>query len=255
MARETDCRLASVILAAGKGVRMRSEKAKVLHLFRGDPLIRYPLRVAQKIGSCRIVIVVGHQAEEVKNVFSAGEVEFAEQPERLGSGHAVLQTQLLLEGFPGDIMILSGDVPLLRVQTLKTLIRKQRARKAVLSFLTTVLPDSTGYGRVIRAADSRVIRIVEERDATPEEKEIREINGGIYCVKQDFLYSALARVGRKNDQGEYYLTDLVEIASSQGLEVIGYPVEDSTELLGVNTPEELAALERLWTKSGNEEER
>lgn len=242
-ATEVDTRLAAIILAAGKGVRMRSEKAKVLHLLRGVPLVRYPLRMAQEIGSCRVVVVVGHQAEEVKDAFQAGEVEFAEQRERLGSGHAVLQTRSLLEGFPGEIVILSGDVPLLRAETLRELIRSHRRQKTVLSFLTSVLPDPGGYGRVVRTEDSRVIRVVEEKDATLEERAIREINGGIYCIRQDFLYPSLGKIGWENEQGEYYLTGLVEIAFSGGLDVIGHQVADPRELMGVNTPEELAWLE------------
>jgi bifunctional UDP-N-acetylglucosamine pyrophosphorylase/glucosamine-1-phosphate N-acetyltransferase len=146
-------------------------------------------------------------------------------------------------------------VPFLKAETLKNLVQIQRERKTALSFLTTVLSDPTGYGRIVRTADSRVIRIVEERDAALKEKDIREINGGIYCVRQDFLYVALAQIGRKNNQGEYYLTDLVEIASSQGLEVVGYKIANSMELLGINTPEELAGLETLWTKNNNVEER
>ncbi|MBI2875449.1 MAG: NTP transferase domain-containing protein [Candidatus Tectomicrobia bacterium] len=238
--------MATIILAAGKGVRMRSERPKALHLLKGVPLVRYPVQVSQALGSSRIVVVVGYQAEAVRQTFPPGEVEFAEQREQLGSGHAALQALPRLEDFSGEVLILSGDVPLLKVQTLKGMVQRHREEGVALTFLTTLPPDPKGYGRVVRGDDGRVLRIVEERDATPAEKGLREINAGIYCCAKSFLSEALPRIERNNQQAEYYLTDLVEMASSEGQGVLPVVVTDFWEVLGVNTPEELAHLEAVF---------
>lgn len=242
---EADLRLAAIVLAAGKGVRMRSERPKVLHLLEGIPLVRYPVELSREVGSSRIVVVVGYRAEEVKQAFLPGEVELAEQREQLGSGHAVLQALPLLRDFSGEVLILSGDVPLLRTQTLRKMIQRHRREGAVLTFLTTIPPAPSGYGRVVRGTDGRVLRVVEERDATPEEKGLREINTGIYCCAKSLLDEALPRIQRDNQQGEYYLTDLVRMASSHAGGVLAIEVSDCHEVLGVNTPEELVRLEEV----------
>lgn len=240
-----DSRLATVILAAGKGVRMRSEQPKVLHPLGGIPLVRYPVELSREVGSSRIVVVIGYRAEEVKQAFSPGEVELAEQREQLGSGHAVLQALPLLRDFSGEVLILSGDVPGLRAHTLLKMLQRHREEGAALTFLTTLPPDPSGYGRVARGADGRVLRVVEEVDATPEEKGLREINAGIYCCAKPFLDEALPHIERDNRQGEHYLTDLVGMAFSQGGRVLAFEVTDFWEVLGVNTPEELARMEEV----------
>lgn len=262
--------LAVIILAAGKGTRMKSDKAKVLHLLDGIPLIQYLLDTVKQIYPQRILMVIGYQAEEVKAAVNCARkldpwsgtgyghelqsrttpIEFVYQEEQLGTGHAVLQTYPLLKDFRGEIMVLSGDVPLLTPESLTKLLQAHRSQEATLSFLTTELDNPQGYGRVIRGNGPEVIKVVEDKDASAQEKKTREINSGIYCFQKDFLYEALRLVKRDNRQGEYYLTDLVDIAHQRGLRVIGYKSDQPVEILGVNTVEELSRMESLLQESG-----
>lgn len=232
------------ILAAGKGKRMGNpDLAKVLAPLNGMPLLGYVLRQAQAIHPTHTVVIVGHQAEAVR-AYATGEqsdVTIALQAEQLGTGHAVMQTRPFLDPVGGDILILSGDVPLVRASTLSGLVQDHRAHASDCTVLTTSVPDPTGYGRVMTRSDGTIDRIVEQKDATPEEAAVPIINSGIYIVDAALLFNALERVRNNNAQAEYYLTDIVQILRSDGCVVRHYHIDDSSEVLGINTPVELAA--------------
>ena len=236
--------LAVVVLAAGKGTRMRSPLAKVLHPLAGCPLIAHVLTAVQPLAPRHLITVVGHQADAVQRVCECfGACCVAQEPQ-LGTGHAVAQAEVALRDFGGDVLVLYGDVPLLRTATLRRLLGEHRQRRAALTMLTTHLEDPTGYGRVLRNGQGHVVGIVEERDATPRQKTVREVNSGVYCLQASFLFAALPRIGRYNAQGEQYLTDVVGLAAADGLPV-AHLVAEPEEILGVNTPADLAHLETL----------
>jgi len=236
--------LRTVILAAGKGKRMSSERAKVLHLLCGKPLLSYVIQTAQEVGAEEIVVVVGHQREAVKGRFAGQSLIFVEQKEQLGTGHAVLQASHQFNGYEGTVLIMCGDVPLVRPGTIKELLAFHKKERALVTILTAHLPDPTGYGRIIKNQKGEVIKIVEESDADTKEKAICEINTGIYCIESPFLFAALQEVGRANAQGEYYLTDVVTIALKRGEIVRNFAVRDFREVVGINTPEELLKAHR-----------
>lgn len=229
----------TIILAAGRGKRMNSELAKVLHPIMGLPMLAYTLRTARAVGSRKIVVVVGHQAQRVRAAFPDADLFFVEQREQLGTGHAVLQARDAFSGYEGSILILCGDVPLIMPQTLLSLGKVHRDKGAAVTVATALVDDPAGYGRVVLGADGEVLKIVEERDATGEEKEIRLINTGIYCVESGFLFDAVAELRNDNEQGEYYLTDIVFLARHRGLAVASFLVEDPRQVMGINTPEQL----------------
>jgi len=231
--------LATIILAAGKGTRMKSRKAKVLHTVGGKPMIDYPVALSRQLGAERTVVVVGHQAAAVRNAVSDTEIVFAEQTEQWGTAHAVLQTEAALGDFSGVVLILCGDVPLLTAATVGQLITVHRTTAAVITIMTARLDDPSGYGRIVTDHDGQVIKIVEDSDATPEEKQISEINTGIYCVNNPFLFSAIHAIENRNVQGEYYLTDIVEIAVRRSLTVSSFVIEDPVEAMGINTVADL----------------
>jgi bifunctional UDP-N-acetylglucosamine pyrophosphorylase / glucosamine-1-phosphate N-acetyltransferase len=230
----------ALILAAGKGTRMKSDKAKVLHLLEEKPLLHYSLQSAKLAGTEKIVVIVGHQADLVRQEFADSGCIFVEQIPQLGTGHAVLQAKDVLAGYLGRTVILCGDVPLLKPATIKSLIEKHIATSAAITVLTTAPPDAGGYGRIIKDADGNIAKIVEERDATTAEKKVGEINTGIYCADTPLLFETLGKVGNNNDQKEYYLTDIVEIACHEGRIVKSHMVPDYIEVMGINTPEELS---------------
>lgn len=245
--------VAAVILAAGKGTRMKSELVKVLHEAGGSPLIAWPVSAARDAGASKIALVVGHQAESVRDHFRNDEtVLFAIQEEQLGTGHAVACASGALSGFSGTVLILCGDVPLIRPETLRAMLVQHRSRKAVLTVLTTCMDNPFGYGRVIKREGGMVIRIVEEKDASHEEKEIREINSGIYCVEAGFLFDAVSALSNDNNQGEYYLTDIVTQAANRNLISLAFQVNDPDEVMGVNDRVQLAAAGRLLRARINE---
>lgn len=236
---------ATLILAAGQGKRMGSDLAKVLHPLCGVPMLTHVVAAARQAGSERICVVVGHQADLIRERFRDQGLSFAEQKEQLGTGHAVLQAREAFAGYQGRIVILCGDVPLIRPSTIQALHECHRSEAATVTVLTTIPADPAAYGRVVKDPAGRVLKIVEHRDATPEERLIREINTGTYCVEGEFLFPAVAGLGNRNAQGEYYLTDIVEIARHQGCEVRASLAPDPVEVMGVNNPEELAAACRL----------
>lgn len=218
---------------------MNSDLAKVLHPLRGRPLITYSVDLARYIGSEFIVIVVGHQADAVREAVQGEGIVFADQVPQLGTAHAVLQARGALEHFEGTTVILCGDVPLLQPEAVEHLLKEHHARRAALTVLTALLEDPGNYGRVVRDRQNLVARIVEARDADEKEKEIREINTGIYCVDNRFLFDAVKRIGNDNAQKEYYLTDMFEIARSEGRRVAAVITDEPQEAMGINTVEEL----------------
>ncbi len=241
--------LAAVILAAGKGTRMKSERAKVLHEVCGRPLAFYPVRAALSLDCSPAVVVVGHQAAEVERELEAlfgTQLRFAEQKEQLGTGHAVLCAKAALKGFAdtGSILILAGDVPLLKTETLQLLVQAKARTGAELALLTIRPESPTGYGRIVRDSRGEVQRIVEEKDASASEKQIGEVNASIYLADAGFLWKALAAVTRSNAQGEFYLTDIVGAAAEEaraGNGAAPVAVEaDENEVSGVNDKAQLA---------------
>ncbi|HVP28296.1 MAG TPA: bifunctional UDP-N-acetylglucosamine diphosphorylase/glucosamine-1-phosphate N-acetyltransferase GlmU [Myxococcota bacterium] len=228
--------LAVLVLAAGKGTRMKSSRAKVLHEIAGRPLLGYALEAAKSLGAERLLVVVGRDADLVQQAF-ADEARFVVQAEQKGTGHAVLVARSALEGFRGDVLILYGDTPLLRTETLRAMQARRTETGADLVMLTTRLPLP---GIVVRGADRRVARVVEKPDATPAELAIREFNTGVYLASQDFLWKALDQVDDRNAQGEIYLTEIVRIGVAEGRRIEALLVEDDDESLGVNTRADLA---------------
>ncbi len=247
-----DKAFSTIILAAGKGTRMKSDLAKVLHPIGGVPMLAYVIAAARAAGSGKIVAVIGHQAQRVRELFHDDDLVFVEQKELLGTGHAVLQAKSAFGAAREDVIILCGDVPLIRPETLKSLYNKKMQDGAAVVVLTTILDDPTGYGRVVKAVDGRIIKIVEEKDANAEEKLIREINSGIYCVESEFLFSAVGRLKNNNVQKEYYLTDIIEIAYKDGIRAVSLMVSDHDEVMGVNTTEELRRAERIIKERSSE---
>ena len=234
----------ALILAAGKGTRMKSDLAKVLHVLNGRPLLYYSLAAAEKAGAEKIVVIIGHQADKIRDDFSGRSYIFVEQKPQLGTGHAVLQAKDVLARYQGKTVILCGDVPLLKPATIKSLIENHIATGAAITVLTTVPPDAKGYGRIIKDVDGNIAKIVEERDATTAEKQTGEINTGIYCADTPFLFEALGKVTNNNDQKEYYLTDIVGIACREGRIVKSRIATDYIEVMGINTPDELSLAEK-----------
>jgi bifunctional UDP-N-acetylglucosamine pyrophosphorylase/glucosamine-1-phosphate N-acetyltransferase len=242
-----------VILAAGKGTRMKSELPKVLHPVAGKPLLDRVVATALALQPGTVTIVVGHGADQVRHRFQDREdVRLVVQEPQLGTGHALLQTEPVLRGRAGTVVLLSGDVPLLKSETLRALIATHRDAGAAATVLTATLDRPYGYGRIVRS-NGRIARIVEERDATPAQREIREINSGIYAFAAERLFEALAAIGSENAQGEYYLPDLIAIYRRQKRTVTTCSVADATEIRGINSRTELAEVSRMVRQQKNEE--
>ena len=237
--------LAVVILAAGMGKRMKSDLPKVLHLLKGRPLISWVVEAAKKLKPTRIIVVTGHGGEKVVETLKDEGLAFAEQKQQLGTAHAVMQASQQLAAFDGDVMVLSGDVPMIKPRTLEELATLARESSCAVAFLTTEPESPAGYGRVVRGADGNVTAIIEQRDATESQKKIREINGGIYIFDKKFLFETLPQISTNNAQKEYYLTDIVKIALNNGRKVLTLKLDDPAEISGINSREELAKLETM----------
>jgi UDP-N-acetylglucosamine pyrophosphorylase len=245
-------KLATVILAAGKGTRMNNPNiAKVMFHLNGRPMIDSVVRLAVKLKSDKIIVVVGHHKDMVMNYITqniAPDVEFAIQERQLGTGHAVMQTEPLLKNFDGDILVLSGDVPLLTVSTMKKVLNHHYQTDAVATILTAEIDDPTGYGRIIRNPDGSVDRIVEHKDASEKERKIREINSGIYVFKKEPLFKALKHITPNNVQGEYYLTDVFYYFSHHNMKISALRAENWDEIHGINTIEQLKKAQEILQK-------
>lgn len=244
--------LAAVVLAAGKGTRMKSSRIKVLHPAAGLPMIAWPVAAAREAGADPVVLVIGHQANAVQGVFrGAADIRCAMQEEQLGTGHAVACALEALPGFRGTVLILCGDTPLLRPETLTSLCSFHRENRSALTVLTALLDDPAGYGRVLRDASGRVAGIVEHKDATPEQRNIREINSGIYCMESGFLFDNIKSIGNDNAQKEYYLTDLLAVAVRKGLTCLAMAAADADEIMGINDRSQLADASRILRRRIN----
>jgi bifunctional UDP-N-acetylglucosamine pyrophosphorylase/glucosamine-1-phosphate N-acetyltransferase len=234
-----------VIIGAGKGTRMKSSLAKVLHSLAGRPLMAHVLELAQQLAPQWCIAVVGHQAEAVQALCETYGTTCVRQEPQLGTGHAVAQTAPLLASFTGDVLVLYGDVPLLQLATAQALWEAHRREQASVTVLTAYVDDPTDYGRIIRDAQGRMVQIVEERDASAAQRAVREINSGIYCLSAPFLFSALQRIGRANAQGEQYLTDVVGVAVQEQRTVAHLVAPEAQEVLGINTRVDLAHQEAV----------
>lgn len=235
--------LSVIVLAAGKGTRMQSELAKVLHPCLGRPLIDWVLDQADAVGARHQVVVVGHQRQAVIDALAGRRVVFAVQAEQKGTGHAVQMCREAMAGRRGDVLVLSGDVPLLGAATLRALVQAHRAGRCAATVLTAVFADPGGYGRIIRKADGSVARIVEHKDATAQERAVTEINSGIYLFDVERLFATIGRLRPDNAQGELYLTDVIRLLVEDGLPVAALPTADPAEIQGINTVEQLAEVE------------
>ncbi len=235
---------AAIVLAAGAGTRMKSDKPKVAHEVLGKPLVNWVLDAAEEAGIERLVTVVGHKREQVIPLVE-DRAEIVVQEEQRGTAHAVLSCSDALADFEGSLLVLSGDCPLITSGTMKALIDMRESNDAAVVVLTMEMSDPTGYGRIIREADGSVARIVEQKDASPEEAVVTECNSGFYCFDAKALFEALGQVGSDNAQGEFYLTDVLEISRNAGRAVLALPAKDPNECLGINTREQLAAVEEI----------
>jgi bifunctional UDP-N-acetylglucosamine pyrophosphorylase/glucosamine-1-phosphate N-acetyltransferase len=234
-----DYQLAAIILAAGRGKRMNSDQPKVLHEVGGRPMIQWVVDTALRAGGDPIIVVVGQDRDQVMESLSYASAKYVVQNKPLGTGHAVEQSRSILENFTGDILILSGDVPGIKDDTIQRLCQRQQQTKAKATILTADIVNPTGYGRVLRDKAGNLQRVVEEKDASEKERSIREINGGIYVFNTGALFQTLPMVENNNKQKEYYLPDVLYILREQNEIVAIEKADDYREILGVNTKQEL----------------
>ncbi|QPJ60499.1 MAG: NTP transferase domain-containing protein [Candidatus Nitronauta litoralis] len=244
-----DQNLAVVILAAGKGTRMKSGLAKVLHLLDGKPLLEHVLNQVSSLEPMRVILVVGYQAEEVKREINSPDIEYVLQEEQLGTGHAVMQSEKALAGFEGDVLVLCGDMPLIKPDTLKFLLEAHREKQTACTFLSLKAEENKDFGRVIRDDAGNVLKIVEHRDATAMEKTVDEYNSGVYCFQKGLLFKALTDIKPENVQGEFYLTDTVQMLLKSGHLVQAIPKKDANEILGINSIDDLNRAEQLLSEN------
>ncbi len=244
-------KLATVVMAAGKGKRMKNpDKSKVMYELHGKPMILYVAELALRLNSEVIIVIVGYQKQTVIDFLqkhfpdSGNKIKFASQDEQLGTGHAVMQTKPHLESFDGDVLILSGDVPLLKYDTVMSFLKFHHDNNFDASLISAVLDAPEGYGRVLRDGHGNFYEIREEKDCSEEEKKCNEINSGIYIINSKILFDALKTLKTDNAQGEYYLTDVFKYFKSTGKKIGAYPVKDIVEITGVNSVEQLEELEK-----------
>lgn len=241
----------SVILAAGMGTRMKSKMPKVLHTVCGKPLSKWVIDASKAAGADKVCAVVGHKAETVKEVL--GDVcEFALQAEQKGTGHAVMQAIDVIKNSKGEVVILNGDTPLITAETINKAIEYHKNNGNQATVITAILDDATGYGRIVRDNDGSVLKIVEQKDASEEEKKINEVNSGMYVFDAQSLVYALDKITPNNAQGEYYLTDTLEILLSAGKKIGGYAISDNDEIRGINDRVQLNEAEKIMQKRINE---
>lgn len=237
--------LATIILAAGKGKRMKSDLPKVLHPLNGRPMVQYVIDVAKEIGSGQVILIVGHKKELIIEATKDRDVEYVVQEEQLGTGHAVQQTTPIFKDFKGEILVLSGDVPLLTSQSLMVLLKIHRKEQSLATLLTTKMEDPTGYGRIVRDKLGFVKKIVEHKDADPQTLRIKEVNAGIYLFKSKNLFRTLPLLENNNSQGEYYLPDVVKMYVDRGARVAAILTPDAEETHGINNIVQLKHAEEI----------
>jgi bifunctional UDP-N-acetylglucosamine pyrophosphorylase/glucosamine-1-phosphate N-acetyltransferase len=238
--------VAALVLAAGQGTRMKSDLAKVLHPMAGQPLLAHVLHALDQLGVGRTLVVIGHQRERVRETFGDARVEWVVQADQRGTGHAVMMAEPRLTGFPGTLLVVCGDTPLLRAKTLHELLAAHARSGAAVTVLSMRLPDPTGYGRILRGEGDRIAAIVEHRDATREQLGIDEVNSGIYAFRYPALAEVLGRLSADNSQREYYLTDTVSLLLRAGQRTAVLCADDYREMCGINTPDQLAEAEAIY---------
>jgi len=243
-----------LVLAAGLGTRMKSSKAKVLHELLFKPMILHVMDTIKKLGLDYTYVIVGHQREKVAELLSGYQASCIIQEQQLGTGHAVLCAEKELSGIGGTVLILSGDVPLIRAETLQAMLAEHARNNPVLTLMTTTMDDPTNYGRIVRSRQGKLLGIMEEKDATIKQKKIKEINAGIYCAEIPFLFEALQKVGTDNRQGEMYLTDIVKIAIDARFRVDTFSGASSEEVLGINSKDELARANEYLKQLNNRQQ-
>ena len=241
-------KLKALILAAGKGTRMKSELPKVIHKVNGIPMVKKILNELEKLETEENILILGHKKEEILK--ELGDIKYAVQEEQLGTGHAIMQAESLLKDYDGDVMILYGDTPLLRYETLKKMYETHKKSGVATTILTSIYENPFGYGRVVKDGE-KVKAIVEEKEADEETKKIKEVNAGVYCCNAKELFEALKKVTNNNEKGEYYLTDIVGIQVGEGKEVASFVLEDNREILGVNSKVELAEASKILRERKN----
>lgn len=236
--------LAAIVLAAGKGTRMKSDLPKVFHEILGEPMLTYVLKTVKALSPQKTLVVVGYQRRLIMDYYKDWPVTFVVQAEQLGTGHAVMQAEPALKDFSGNVLVLAGDVPLLSEKTLRNLVESHEKHKAAVTDLTAELEDAGNYGRIIRGEGGEILRIAEKKDASPAELKIREFNTGTFCFDSRALFAALKEVHADNAQKEFYLTDTVEILRRKGWPVLAFRANNPAETLGINTKEELVGIEK-----------
>ena len=244
--------VAALVLAAGQGTRMNSDLAKVLHPMCGEPMLAHVLAALDETGVDRILVVIGHQRDRVREAFPRPGIEWVVQAEQRGTGHAVQMAAPALGDFSGTLLVVCGDTPLLRGATLRALLAHHAAGGAAATVLSTRVPEPRGYGRIVRDAARGRVAIVEERDAAPKQRSIDEINSGIFAFRYPVLRTVLGRLTTENAQGEYYLTDTLTLIQEAGEKASVLCADDWRELLGINTPAQLAEAERIYRARKNE---
>lgn len=244
----------AIILAAGEGKRMKSDLPKVLHEAGGRALLEHVAATARECGFERLVVVIGKRADLVRERYADEGWEFVEQTERLGTGDAVRRARREIDEFRGDVVVLAGDAPLLKAETLSRLRKEHSASGAAVTVLTANLPNPHGYGRIVRDAANAFLGIVEEKDASPAERAITEVNSSVYCFDARDLGTALDALTNDNAQGEYYLTDAVSILRGRGRKVSAVLAAAPEEILGVNTPDQLAEIHEIFLRRAQRKE-
>lgn len=239
-------KILALILAAGKGTRMKSDLPKVLHPLMGKPLVEYVITACQRAGVDDSILVIGHQAELVRKILGPDR-SYVEQKEQLGTGHAVMVSQNVLKGVKADLLVLAGDTPFLTGRIIRKLIGKHQKTGAAATLMTAVMDPPLAYGRIIRI-NGQISRIVEERDATSDQKKIKEVNTSHYCFKTEKLFPCLDKLSAKNDQGEYYLTDVIQMLVEDGQTVESLTSEDPSVLMGINNRLHLAEAHEIMNR-------
>ncbi len=244
----------AVIMAAGEGKRMKSDLPKVMHKIGGKPMVAQVIDAARQAGVKDIIVVAGDRSQKVMPLLKRLGVEVVRQDVQRGTGHAVLQSYPLLARFGGNVMVLSGDTPLIRGGSIERVLSTHKKHSNTITFITTEVPDATGYGRIVRDKNDNFTRIVEEKDADPGIKAIKEINAGLYCFKAEPLFDALLGIKADNVQMEYYLTDVIETMKSRGGRVEALRMADHTEMLGVNNVKDLEVVREIYARRKKDED-